>query len=83
MKKTTFIAFFLFLTSMLPVQKLDQLFFLYLVHTIQHTKLAVSDEFNGKSAGGIYGDVIEEINYHVGRIKGKLKNRPHLDSYTT
>lgn len=48
-------------------------FFLYLAHTMPHTKLAVSDEFKGKSKGGFYGDVIEEIDYNVGRILKKLK----------
>lgn len=48
-------------------------FFLYLAHTMPHTKLAVSDAFKGKSEGGFYGDVIEEIDYNVGRILEKLK----------
>ncbi|MDB4335145.1 sulfatase [bacterium] len=51
----------------------EQPFFIYLAHTMPHTKLAVSDEFKGKSAGGFYGDVIEEIDYNVGRILKKLK----------
>jgi arylsulfatase A-like enzyme len=49
-------------------------FFLYLAHTMPHTKLAVSDDFKGKSEGGFYGDVIEEIDYNVGRILKKLKD---------
>lgn len=51
----------------------EQPFFLYLAHTMPHVKLAVSDEFKGKSEGGLYGDVIEEIDYNVGRILTKLK----------
>ena len=51
----------------------EQPFFLYLAHTMPHTKLAVSNNFKGKSAGGFYGDVIEEIDYNVGRIMDKLK----------
>ncbi|MCB4807860.1 sulfatase [Tamlana sp. 62-3] len=50
-----------------------QPFFLYLAHTMPHTKLAVSDEFKGTSEGGLYGDVIEEIDYNVGRILNHLK----------
>ena len=50
----------------------EQPFFLYLAHTMPHTLLAVSKEFEGKSQGGIYGDVIEEIDYNVGRILTKL-----------
>jgi arylsulfatase A-like enzyme len=48
-------------------------FFLYLAHTMPHVKLAVSDEFKGKSEGGLYGDVIEEIDYNVGRLLSAVK----------
>jgi len=51
----------------------EQPFFLYLAHTMPHTKLAVSDAYKGKSEGGLYGDVIEEIDDNVGRIMAKLK----------
>lgn len=53
----------------------EQPFFLYLAHTMPHTKLAVSDEFKGKSEGGFYGDVIEEIDFNVGRIMTVLKEK--------
>lgn len=43
-------------------------FFLYLAHSMPHTTLAVSDQFKGKSEGGLYGDAVEEIDYNVGRI---------------
>lgn len=59
----------------------EQPFFIYLAHTMPHTKLAVSDEFKGKSEGGLYGDVIEEIDYNVGRILKKLKET-ELDENT-
>lgn len=48
-------------------------FFVYLAHTMPHVKLAVSDEYQGKSAGGLYGDVVEEIDANVGRILHTLK----------
>ena len=51
----------------------EQPFFLYLAHTMPHTLLAVSEDFKGKSEGGLYGDVIEEIDYNVGRILTKLR----------
>ncbi|WP_405563432.1 sulfatase [Polaribacter sp. Asnod6-C07] len=50
-------------------------FFLYLAHTMPHTKLAVSDAYRGKSEGGLYGDVIEEIDDNVGRILEHLKQK--------
>jgi arylsulfatase len=56
-------------------QNKEQPFFLYLAHTMPHTLLAVSDEFKGKSAGGFYGDVIEEIDYNVGRLLSFLKEK--------
>lgn len=48
-------------------------FFVYLAHTMPHTRLAASKEFKGSSAGGLYGDVIEELDYHVGRLLDKVK----------
>jgi len=46
----------------------DQPFFVYLPHTMPHTRLAASPQFKGKSKRGLYGDVIEEIDFNTGRI---------------
>jgi len=46
----------------------DRPFFLYLPHTMPHIPLAVSEALKGKSARGLYGDVIEEIDWSVGQI---------------
>lgn len=43
-------------------------FFLYLAHTMPHTQLAASKEFVGTSKRGLYGDVMSELDYNVGRI---------------
>ena len=43
-------------------------FFVYLPHTMPHTKLAASAKFAGKSKRGLYGDVVEEIDFNTGRI---------------
>ncbi|MGJ8639195.1 MAG: sulfatase family protein [Opitutaceae bacterium] len=51
----------------------DRPFFVYLPHTMPHTELAASKDFKGKSAGGLYGDVIEEIDYNVGRVLDQVK----------
>jgi len=56
-------------------------FFLYLPHTMPHTPLAASEDFKGKSAGGFYGDTIEEIDWSVGRILACLKDN-NLDKNT-
>lgn len=51
----------------------DEPFFLYIAHTMPHVTLMASEDFLGKSARGLYGDCIEEIDYNVGRIMAKLK----------
>lgn len=48
-------------------------FFLYLAHSLPHIPLFRSQEFKGKSIAGIYGDVIEEIDWSVGQIINTLK----------
>ncbi len=48
-------------------------FFLYIPHTMPHIPLFASKAFEGKSERGLYGDVIEEIDWSVGEILKKLK----------
>ncbi len=48
-------------------------FFLYVAPSMPHVPLFVSGKFKGKSAQGLYGDVIEEIDWAVGEIMGALK----------
>jgi arylsulfatase A len=43
-------------------------FFLYLAHSMPHVPLFRSAEFAGKSKAGIYGDVIEEIDWSLENI---------------
>jgi arylsulfatase len=50
----------------------DRPFFLYLAHSMPHVPLHVSDKFRGKSAQGLYGDVIQEIDWSVGQILREL-----------
>lgn len=56
-------------------------FFLYLAHSMPHVPLFVSDKFKGKSTQGLYGDVIMEIDWSVGRILAALKEN-QLDHKT-
>jgi arylsulfatase A-like enzyme len=51
----------------------DRPFFLYVPHTMPHVPLAVSDRFRGTSPRGVYGDVIQEIDWSVGRILAALR----------
>ena len=51
----------------------DRPFFLYLPHTMLHAPLGVSREFQGSSQFGQYGDAIQELDHHVGRLMDALK----------
>lgn len=59
----------------------DKPFFLYLPHTMPHVPLHVSAKFKGKSKQGLYGDVIEEIDWSVGQMLKAIK-RFNLDKQT-
>jgi arylsulfatase len=50
-----------------------QPFFLYFPHTFPHIPLHASPKFRGKSPHGLYGDVIEELDWSVGEVLGALK----------
>ena len=52
----------------------DEKFFLYLPHSLPHVPLFRSKEFEGKSLRGLYGDVIEEIDWSVGHVLQTLRN---------
>ena len=49
-------------------------FFLYYANNFPHVPLFASDEFRGKSKRGLYGDVVEELDWSVGRILQTLKD---------
>ena len=51
----------------------DEPFFLYLPHTAPHIPLFVSEKFSGKSAAGLYGDVVETLDWSTGEILRTLK----------
>ena len=48
-------------------------FFLYLAYTFPHVPLHASDRFRGRSLRGLYGDVVEEIDWSVGEILQTLR----------
>jgi arylsulfatase A len=50
-------------------------FFLYFPHTFPHIPLGVSARFRGKSSQGLYGDVVEEIDWSVGEVLAELKRQ--------
>jgi arylsulfatase A len=43
-------------------------FFLYLPHTAVHIPLHPGEKFRGKSANGLYGDWVEEVDWCVGQV---------------
>ena len=62
-------------------------FVLYVAHTMMHTIIDASERFRGKSAGGLYGDVVEEFDYETGRLLDTLDelglNKNTLVIYTS
>ena len=54
-------------------------FFLYLAHSMPHVPLFASNSFQGKAAGGLYGDVVAEIDASVGSVLTALEETGHLD----
>jgi arylsulfatase A-like enzyme len=51
----------------------NERFFLYLAHSMPHIPLYASEAFAGRSPHGLYGDVIEEIDWSVGQVREALR----------
>lgn len=49
-------------------------FFLYVPHIMPHVPIHASDAFRGRSGRGLYGDVIEELDWSVGEILGAVRS---------
>ncbi|MEZ7984272.1 MAG: sulfatase-like hydrolase/transferase [Pseudomonadales bacterium] len=60
--------------------KADKPFFVFLSHSMVHVPLFRSPAFAGKSALGLYGDVLEEIDWSVGEILKALKEKQIEDN---
>ena len=56
-------------------------FFVYLPHIMPHVPIFASEKFKGRSGAGLYGDVMEELDWSVGEIFATLK-RLKLDERT-
>ena len=52
----------------------DKPFFLYLAHNLPHIPLYTSEAFQDTSLRGLYGDVIEEIDWSVGQVLETLRS---------
>lgn len=53
----------------------EQPFFVYITPSMPHVPLFASEQFKGKSKRGLYGDVVEEIDWNVGRLIDYLDKR--------
>ena len=53
----------------------DKPFFVYLCYYSAHTSgpLAASKDFLGSSEWGLYGDSVQEMDYHIGRLMDQLE----------
>jgi len=51
----------------------EEPFFIYLPHPMPHIPIYASEAFLGTSARGLYGDVIEEIDWSVGQLLASLQ----------
>ena len=51
----------------------DHPFFVYMPHTMVHNPRYASPAFEGKSNNGLYGDIVEELDWSVGKILDKLE----------
>jgi arylsulfatase len=59
----------------------DRPFFLYVAHVMPHVPIFASAKFRGTSNRGLYGDVIQELDWSVGEILAAL-HRNGLDEKT-
>src|SRR5690606_23680736 len=48
-------------------------FFVYLPFAMPHVPLYASESFRGHSARGLYGDVVQELDFYVGKLISYLK----------
>ena len=58
----------------------DEPFFVYLPYSMPHIPIYASPEFSGRSPRGLYGDVIEEIDWSVGQVVHALEARGLTES---
>ncbi len=53
----------------------DQPFLIYLAHNMPHIPLHASESFVGTSQRGLYGDVVEELDWGIGEVLRALKDQ--------
>lgn len=55
-------------------------FFVYLPHPMVHVPLYASDDFEGKSGAGLFGDVVMEVDWSVGQIMDAVESIGQSDN---
>lgn len=55
-------------------------FFLYMPFSMPHLPISTTNKFRGESRGGLYGDVIETIDWSVGEIIQTLEKQNKLNN---
>ncbi len=55
-------------------------FFLYVPYSMPHLPLATADRFRGQSRAGLYGDVIEALDWSAGEIMAALREAGVADN---
>ena len=58
----------------------EENFFLYLAHNMPHVPIYASPNFIGTSERGLYGDVVQELDWSVGKVLAKLEEENILDN---
>ena len=58
----------------------DNSFFLYIAHSMPHVPLYASEEFIGTSKRGLYGAVVQELDWSVGQILKRLREHGILEN---
>lgn len=58
----------------------DEPFFLYLAHNMPHVPIYASEDFLGTSERGLFGDVVQEIDWSVGQVITTLENMQLLEN---
>ena len=58
----------------------EQPFFFYLAYNMPHLPIHTTEEFRGQSDAGLYGDVIETIDWSVGRVLAALEAQGVADN---
>ncbi len=59
---------------------MDEPFFLYMPLTAPHTPIAPNEQFKGKSAAGLYGDWVQEVDWSLGEVMAALERNGLADN---